>query len=320
MQVNHKRIYRMIIDEIERGTAARGEIIDNTVGKICTDSACPADRSRLRGEVGAVITEMQENGVISVAKDNLVLNTTRPVALRAENCEREIINLLRSGPLTRAAIRSRLERFFGTDRTATQKDDQTLYSLIGQVLKRLVTLGVIKLSEGRYEIAPEKMARVDDIASILALKADFITRLHSKGGEFFEHYIVTLISKFLSKNGKTVTEAFTTGGTTDGGIDGIIRTVDALGFREEIMIQAKNRNELAVETSVRSFYGAVCAAQGSRGIYATTSDFHSSASAFLDGIDNCVGINGEKIFEMAIECQYGVRKRHGKYTIDGKIL
>ncbi|MBQ2793917.1 MAG: restriction endonuclease [Clostridia bacterium] len=320
MQVNHKRIYRLIIDEIERGTASRGEIIDNTVDKICNDTTCPSDRSRLRGEVGAVITEMQENGVVSVAKDNLVLNTTRPVALRAENCEREIINLLREGPLTRAAIRSRLERFFGTDRTATQKDDQTLYSLIGQVLKRLTTLGVITLSEGRYLIAPEKMASVDDISSILSLKADFITRLHSKGGEFFEHYIVTLLSKYLSKNGKTVTEAFTTGGAADGGIDGIIRTVDALGFREEIMIQAKNRNELVVETSVRGFYGAVCAAQGSRGIYATTSDFHPSASAFLESIDNCVGVNGEKIFEMAIECQYGIKKRHGKYCIDGKTL
>ena len=183
MQVNHKRIYRLIIDEIERGTTSRGELIDRTVGKICKEDTCPADRSRLRGEVGAVITEMQENGVVSVAKDNLVLNTTRPVALRAENCEREIINLLREGPLTRAAIRSRLERFFGTDRTATQKDDQTLYSLIGQVLKRLTTLGVITLSEGRYLIAPEKMASVDDISSILSLRRisspDFIQRAES---------------------------------------------------------------------------------------------------------------------------------------------
>ena len=320
MQNSHKRIYRLIIDEIEKGAAVRGEIIDRTLDRLCTDATCPADRSRIRGEVGAILTEMQDTGVVAVAKDTLTLNTSRPVALRIENCEREIINLLKVQPMTRAAIRSSLEKFFGTDKTATQKDDQTLYSLIGQVLKRLCTLGVLTLADGKYRISPEKAARVDDIASILALKADYITRLHAKGGEFFEHYIMTLLSKYLSKQGKTVTECSTMGGAMDGGIDGIIKTVDPLGFREFIMVQAKNRNEITVETTVRGFYGAVCAAQGSRGIFATTSDFHPSALAFLDGIDNCVGVNGRKIFEMAIECQYGVKKKHGKYVIDTKTL
>ena len=68
------------------------------------------------------------------------------------------------------------------------------------------------------------------------------------------------------------------------------------------------------------FYGAVCAAQGSRGIFATTSDFHPMAKKLLESIDNCVGVNGEKIFMMAIECQYGTRRRGGKYYIDTKIL
>ena len=320
MQNSHKRIYRLIIDEIERGSSDRIEIIDRTVAKLCGDGVCPTDRSRVRGEVGAILSEMQDKGVVSVAKDNLVLNTSRPIALRAENCEREIINLLKKEPMTKAAIRSSLEKFFGTDRTTTQKDDQTLYSLIGQVLKRLTTLGVLTQTEGRYAVAPEKIAKVDDIASILSLKAEFITRLHAKGGEFFEHYIMTLLSKYLSKYGKTVTEYHTVGGAMDGGIDGIMKTVDVLGFRETIMVQAKNRNDLTVETTVRGFYGAVCAAQGSRGIFATTSDFHPTALSLLESIDNCVGVNGEKIFFMAIECQYGVKKKHGKYTIDTKVI
>ena len=317
---NHKKIYRLVIDELEKGHTDRGVLIDRAVDRLCNDGSCPPDRSALRGEVGSVITEMEDKGVISKARDRYVLNTSRPVALRAENCEREIITLLREGPLTRAVIRSRLEKFFGTDRTATQKDDQTLYSLIGQVLKRLTTLGVIVLEGGKYSIAPEKAAKLDDISALLALKAEFITRLHSKGGEFFEHYIITLLSKYVAKYGKTVTEARTLGGASDGGIDGILKTVDVLGFREVIMVQAKNRIDITNETTVRGFYGAVCAAQGSRGVFATTSDFHPSACAFLESIDNCVGVNGEKIFMMAIECQYGTKRRHGKYVLDTKIL
>ena len=86
------------------------------------------------------------------------------------------------------------------------------------------------------------------------------------------------------------------------------------------MVQMKNRIEVTNETTVRGFYGAVCAYRGTRGIFATTSDFHSSAKSFLDGIDNCVGVNGGKIFEMAKECGYGIRLRHGRYTIDNKVL
>lgn len=320
MESNHKKIYRLIIDELEKGHAERSVLIDKAVDRLCNDGSCPPDRMKLRGEVGAIITEMEDKGIISLAKDNYVLNTSRPVALRAENCEREIVALLKEGPLTRAAIRSRLEKYFGTDKTATQKDDQTLYSLIGQVLKRLTTLGVLIQEGGRYMIAPEKAARLDDITALLSLKAEFISRLHSKGGEFFEHYIMTLLSKFIAKHGKIITECKTLGGAADGGIDGIMRTTDPLGFREVIMVQAKNRVEITSETTVRGFYGAVCAAQGSRGIFATTSDFHPSAAAFLTAIDNCVGVNGEKIFEMAIECQYGTRRRGGKYVIDTKIL
>lgn len=320
MANKHNKIYRLVIDELEKGHTERSALIERTVERLCNDGSCPPDRSLLRGEVGAVITEMEDKGVIKVASDSFRLNTTRPVALRAENCEREVVALLRERPMSRATIRARMVEFFGTDKTATQKDDQTLYSLIGQVLKRLQTLGVITLEGGMYSIAPEKAARVDDITSMLALKAEFITRLHSKGGEFFEHYIITLLSKHLAKCGKTVTDARTLGGAADGGIDGIIKTVDTLGFREVIMVQAKNRVEITVETTVRGFYGAVCAAQGSRGVFATTSDFHPTALAFLDSIDNCVGVNGQRIFEMAIECQYGTKRRHGKYVIDTKVL
>lgn len=321
---NHKKIYSTLLTVLGEGPQSRKELIDGTILRLYGLSNAQnnhiGEYTELRGIVGSIVSEMESKGVIRIQNDTCSLITSQPIALRAENCEKEIIALLTKKPLTKPALRSALERYFGTDKTPTPRDDNTLYSLIGQVLKRLTALNIIRLEEGRYRIAPEKKAKIDDISEMLNLKADFLTRIHAKGGEFFEHYIMTLLGKYMAKGGKTVTENRTLGGSNDGGIDGLIKTVDNLGFRETVMVQAKNRTELSSETTVRGFYGAVCASQGTRGIFATTSDFHQSAKMFLDGIDNCVGINGEDIFRMAIECQYGFKRKSGKYVIDTRNL
>ena len=100
----------------------------------------------------------------------------------------------------------------------------------------------------------------------------------------------------------------------------MVRTIDSLGFKETIMVQTKNRSETTTETTVRGFYGAVCAQQGSRGIFVTISDFHPSAIKLLNSIDNCVGINGDKIFSMACDTSYGIKREGDKLTIDKEII
>lgn len=323
--VNHKKIYASVISLLESQPMTREELINRSFeklsGKRGAYDGTIGDNSALRGSIGEVITEMSDMGVIAKSGGKYKIVPEKPIALRAENCEREIIALLSVEPMSNDALRSRLEKFFGTDKTPTLKDDSTLHSLIGQILKRLTYGGLITVCDGKYCIAPEKHADIDDINAIVSLRADFINQLHAKGGEFFEHYIMTLLGKYLSKNGKTVTENRVSGGTEDGGIDGVLKTVDTLGFRETVMVQAKNRIELTAETTVRGFYGAVCAKQGTRGIFATTSDFHASAAEFLNEIDNCVGVNGDMIFKMALECEYGIKRKGKKYKIDlgGKI-
>lgn len=322
--INRKKIYAKILDLLSDGAMPREELIASAVsslGKLCPGKQCPVGpATELRGSVGAVLTEMEDNGIVKSESAGLILVSSRPVALRAESCEKEIISLLSQGAMAKRDIREALVKHFGTDKTATTRDDNMLFSLIGQVMKRLTNRGLVVLDCGLYKIAPEKAARLDDINELVALKSELLARIHEKGGEFFEHYILTLLAKHFAKCGKLVTECYVTGGSADGGIDGIIKTEDPLGFREHLMIQAKNRLELTSETTVRSFYGAVCAAQGSRGIFATTSDFHPSAARFLKGIDNCVGVNADVIFRLACECEYGVKRRGGKYTVDTKIL
>lgn len=315
---DHKKIYAAILNYVDKNSAERREIISWVSEKI--ESGSPLPLGEIRAKVGSVLTEMLDNGILVDNGGVYALASSKPVCLRVECCEKEMLSLLREREMSKQELRSALVKRFGTDKTTSTRDDSILYSLIGQVTKRLTSFGVIEISEGKYRIAPEKAAKIDNIESIIALKSEFITRLHSKGGEFFEHFIVTLLSKHLASTGKVIKEAYVTGGEVDGGVDGIIKTVDTLGFSEVIMIQAKNRIEVTNETTVRGFYGAVCAMQGTRGIFATTSDFHESAKQFLDGIDNCVGINADRIFALAVECKYGIVKHKNSYQIDTKIL
>ena len=212
----HSKIYRAILSSIEGAPLNRMALIEASLIKLLAylrKSGAEPNEGALRGQIGAVLNEMTDTGVVTVSADGSYSPaSTKPVLLRAESCEREIVALIGEGPKTKAEIRHALENRFGTNKTPTAKDDNMLYSFIGQILKRLLSLGVLDLKDGCYSIAPEKEARLEDINGMLTLKADFLTRLHSKGGEFFEHYFLTLLTKYLSKHGKTVEEAVGSGG------------------------------------------------------------------------------------------------------------
>ncbi len=321
-----KRVYNEIVRALEKKPLTRAELFSHVAARLglnemeIKDTSTDGKGCRFRADFGTVLEALCGRGLLSENDGKLGLRESTPVTIKAFQCEREILSMLSSRPMSKYEIRSTLEAIFGTKRTATQKDDHVLFSYLGQILKRLVNERTLVLSGDKYSISAKKAAIIGDINSTLELKAEFLDKLHARGGEFFEHYFLTLVSKYLAKHGKTVTDSSVTGGASDGGIDGIVKTVDCLGFRETVMIQTKNRNTYASETEVRGFYGAVCAKMGSRGIFVTSSDFHAAAAAFLASIDNCVGVNGDKIFEMAAECLYGIKKRDGKYIIDEKVI
>ena len=322
-QQEYRKIYKAILDALEASPLDRKALIDAGIGAFSLSEDEENDKSTngrlnvIRSMCGTVINEMHARAIILENSDKLYIKATeKPIAIRIERCEEEIIAALSKNPMTRKQISSHLVMVFGTDTTATDKDDNKLLTYAGQILKRLVAEKMIVFDGSVYSLAPARTAENKNRREILTLKSDFLTMLHSKGGEFFEHYFMNLLEKHLIRCGKKVTESYVTGGSSDGGIDGIAKTVDPLGFRETIMVQTKNRNDVTNETEIRSFYGAVCAAQGSRGIYAITSDFHPTAKKFLDSIDNCVGVNGDKLFTMAADCGYGIKRENGKLSIN----
>ncbi len=320
---DYRKIYRAILDALDGAPLDRQAILRAGINAFRLSKAELADKSTngrlnvIRSMCGTVINEMQARSLILRDENGLYTRTTeKPVAIRIERCEEEILKALYKKPMTRQELREHLVRRFRTDTTATAQDDNQLFTYVGQILKRLTAEKMISFDGSVYAIAPTRTAEIKDRQSILALKCDFLTAIHSKGGEFFEHYFMNLLEKYLIRCGKAVTESYVTGGSADGGIDGIAKTVDSLGFRETIMVQTKNRHDITNETDVRGFYGSVCAAQGSRGIYAITSDFHPMAKKLLDSIDNCVGVNGDKLFTMAADCCYGIKREGGQLVID----
>lgn len=323
----HAKTYRYIVDLLTKSPRYRKDLIDLVTEKFTLseeelrDSAAGSKKNILRSEIGATINEMHSQTLIGIDnRGRYYLVSTKPVAIRIERCQKEIIKALSVMPMSKFELKNRLKVALGTDKTATMKDDDILATYMGQILKKMLDGNVITLVDGTYSLTPQISAKSDDVNELLTLKSEFIARIHVRGGEFFENYFMSLLKKYCMKHGKTVLECYVTGGSDDGGIDGVIKTEDSLGFRELVMVQTKNRLDLSSETDVRGFYGAVCAKRGTRGIFATTSDFHPVASAFLDSLDDCVGINGDKIFAMAIECSHGIKRTKNHLKLDEKIF
>ncbi len=322
-----KNIYFKLLDILEIRPRSRKELIDSYISSLGLTKEELSDRSTAgkvniyRSTAGSAIDEMTSKGIIIRSTEGIYTATEqKPVVIRNERCEKLILKLLADHPMTKNMLRDELVRAFGTDKTLTERDDNKLFTVLGEILRRLVRDGIIHLEDKLYSLSGKIEARLDDIDGMLTLRETFLSGLYKRGGEFFEIYFMSLLERYVAKNGKKVTSATVTGGSDDGGIDGIMTTEDCLGFRETTMVQTKNRSDLITETDVRGFYGAVCAKQGSRGIFATTSSFHYSAKQFIDGIDNCVGITGEDIFKMALTTGYGIKKSSTGYSVDEKII
>ncbi|MGI6213730.1 MAG: restriction endonuclease [Christensenellales bacterium] len=139
--------------------------------------------------------------------------------------------------------------------------------------------------------------------------------------EFFEEACVNLICKIFN-----VDPAFgmVLGGSDDGGIDGVVRIVDELGFEKEIIyIQSKCRkalNKMTSATEVRQFYGAIQYKKARKAIVMTNARFHHLALQEVEGAKDIVLIDGNRLAELMIEHKFGVKEKNGLPVIDQKFF
>ncbi len=187
----------------------------------------------------------------------------------------------------------------------------------------------------KAERAIKKTERKPQRTTEEKLKENFLRKIRSLGGKYFEYYSVYLLERYSLRNGRRIDGLKVSGGDHDGGIDGEIEVTDRIGFRETIYIQAKNWNPncgkqeswVIGETNLQQFIGAVAYRQARegkqhcRGIFMTTSYFTTGAKEMLDKMsDKFVGYDGDDLFEAAKECSFGVIERDGQWVLDEKLL
>lgn len=324
-----EKCVRCIIDFLKSNEpTTKNDIIDGALrlyGLTDAEIANTSPRSKhgiLRSHIAAAFNTLIMKKDIERLENGYVLAKEELVIVREEQVEAQILKLLSLRPYGKSELYARLDKHFGTKETKSTQDDNYLHSAAGNILVDLTLLSKIEFVNGKYQI---KQIEVEKACSMPLPEEEFKIKLYKKlwtlGGKFFEGYCASVLEKYYTMTGQFVIFCDITGGSDDGGIDIIVETVDGLDFYEKIMVQTKCRDTAQVtEKEVRGFYGSLNALGGTRGIFITTTSFHYGAQRLLDSIDNCVGIDGDKLFELIKKTEYGICKTKTGYAFDTAVF
>ena len=137
------------------------------------------------------------------------------------------------------------------------------------------------------------------------LKTSLLKCISVCGSEFFEQMCVELVCKIYQVD---IEQGKVTGGSDDGGIDGIVTLVDAIGFEiENIHLQCKCRQNLNTNSSakeVREFIGAI--KNEGKGIFFTNGKIHKMAYEAAQDT-SIILIDGQKLASLMIDNLLGVK-------------
>ncbi len=272
--------------------------------------------TEIKSGIGTLLNEMKNNKELRVIDGKYTLTAEQPVVVKRGACETEILRCLKISPMSKKDLYNVLCKAFGTDATKSRDDDNALRGLAGQVLHDLQAKQMIDTDGTRYALV-QKAVEKTYIPDESEFRAFFLGKLCEKGGKFFELFVANLLEKYYIVKGIEVLDCDVVGGSDDGGIDVMVDTLDDLGFRDHILVQAKCRRSIqTTEKEIREFFGAVNVYNGTRAIFITTATFHPAAQKLMQAIPNCVGVDGNKLFEVAKAVAYGVRKTARGYFLD----
>lgn len=142
-----------------------------------------------------------------------------------------------------------------------------------------------------------------------ALLEDLLAAVKGMSPARFEWLIVQLMLKMGYGLGETAGRV--TGGSGDGGIDGVIDE-DKLGL-DKVYLQAKRWTEATVgRREVQSFVGALTGHGASKGVFITASQFSQEAEGYAANIKGVTLslINGRRLVQLMAEHDLGVTPTH----------
>ncbi len=141
------------------------------------------------------------------------------------------------------------------------------------------------------------------------LAADLLDRIVAQPPIFLEKIALDLLARMGFGGKETLLEH--TGGTGDGGLDGIIRQ-DALGL-DLIGLQAKRygKDKQPVQRpEIQAFVGALQGKQASRGVFVTTGRFSSGARRFAETVPVRLRlIDGKELTRLMVRYNVGIQVR-----------
>lgn len=138
------------------------------------------------------------------------------------------------------------------------------------------------------------------------LRQDLLEVIASSTPEFFEKLIIELLLK-MGYGGTFSEAAEHLGGSGDGGVDGVIKA-DLLGL-DAVYIQAKRyaQDNVVGPSTIQQFIGALSTKGATKGVFVTTSRFSQAALALKAPTQRLVLIDGNKLTELMIRFDVGVR-------------
>lgn len=163
--------------------------------------------------------------------------------------------------------------------------------------------------EGQQDSTPDDKIAEGILAIEADLRASLLSRFQNSSPAFFERTVVALLQAMGFTNGQKA-QAFVTGKSGDGGIDGIIHQ-DALGL-DAIYVQAKRYatgNPIG-RPDIQKFVGSMTGESANKGVFVTTSHFSAEARSYVEKVQQrIVLIDGDKLSELALRHNIGVRTK-----------
>ena len=136
------------------------------------------------------------------------------------------------------------------------------------------------------------------------LAADLLQRIKDNSPAFFEELVIDLLVA-MGYGGSREEAGRAVGGSSDGGIDGIINE-DILGL-DVVYVQAKRWEGNVSRPEIQKFAGALQGQRARKGIFITTSDFTREARDYVTTIETkIVLIDGYQLAQFMIDHNVGV--------------
>ena len=139
-----------------------------------------------------------------------------------------------------------------------------------------------------------------------SIAADLLDHIARSSPLFFERLVLELLHAM--GYGGSEADVHQVGGSSDGGIDGII-SLDQLGL-EKVYVQAKRWQNTVGRPQIQGFSGALAGQHARKGVFITTSDFTDKAIEFAKSVsDSIVLVDGQQLANLMIKHGVGVHRR-----------